>query len=232
MSRYAELKQKAWECNLELPRRKLVMYTFGNASAIDRNRGVFAIKPSGVDYGALKPEDMVVVDLDNRIVEGTLRFSSDTKTHAVLYRNFLEIGGVVHTHSSFCTAWAQAMLPIPVLGTTHADHLPVAIPCTKILDDEAIHGDYEEETGNQIVKTFRHLSYREIEMVLVACHGPFSWGKTPELAVYNSVIMEELAKMAYLTKRIRPDVRALKQILADKHYQRKHGKDATYGQVE
>jgi len=232
MSRFAELKQRAWECNRELPRRNLVVYTFGNASAIDRDQGVFAIKPSGVPYEILKPEDMVVVDLDNRIVEGTLRFSSDTKTHTVLYRNFQEIGGVVHTHSPFCTAWAQAILPIPILGTTHADHLNRSIPCTRIMDDAAIQGDYEVETGNRIVETFRHFSYQEVEMVLVACHGPFSWGKTPEKAVYNSVIMEELAKMAYLTKRIKPNVRALKRSIVDRHYRRKHGKDATYGQGE
>jgi len=231
MGQFEDLKRKAWEANLELPRHGLVLYTFGNASAIDRELGVFAIKPSGVPYERLKPEDMVVVDLDNRVIEGALRYSSDTQTHSVLYRNFPEIGGVVHTHSTYCTAWAQAVRPIPILGTTHADHCVRDIPCTRIMGDAAIRKDYEEETGNQIVETFRRISYLEVEMVLVACHGPFTWGRTPEKAVYNSVVMEELAKIAALTVRIRPGVPRLKRTLIRKHYLRKHGKDATYGQI-
>ena len=219
-----------FEANLELPRRGLVVYTFGNISAVDRDLGVFAIKPSGVEYPALKPSDIVVVDLEGRVVDGKLRPSSDTKTHAVLYRRFEKIGSVAHTHSTYATAWAQAMKSIPVLGTTHADHLAADIPCTRVMSREAIAGDYEEETGNQIVDAFRSLSYEEVEMVLVACHGPFTWGGTPEKAVYNSVILEELAKMASLTLGINTRTPKLKKSLVDRHYRRKHGKDAYYGQ--
>jgi L-ribulose-5-phosphate 4-epimerase len=230
MSSYKELKDQAWECNMELPRRNLVVYTFGNVSALDRAKGVFAIKPSGVPYEELKPEQMVVVDLDCRVVEGNLRYSSDTKTHAVLYRNFSDIGGVVHTHSPYCVAWAQAMKPVPIFGTTHADHLPVAIPCTEVMDDEKIKGDYEEETGNMIRETFKNLPYKEVEMVLVACHGPFTWGTTASKAVYNSAVAEELAKMALWTISINPQTPQLKQSIIKKHYERKHGKNAYYGQ--
>jgi len=230
MSSYRELKDRAYAANMELPRRGLVTYTFGNASAIDRSRGVVAIKPSGIAYEQLKPVDMVIVDLDNRIVEGRFKPSCDTKTHLVVYRAFPGIGGFVHTHSTYATAWAQAMKPIPILGTTHADHQPTDIPCTKPLSDAAIAGDYEVGTGNQIVQRFKSLSYEEVEMVLVACHGAFTWGKTPEKAVYNSVILEELARMAMATVQINPEVRRLKKSLIDKHYQRKHGKDAYYGQ--
>lgn len=230
MSSFKELKDRAWECNMELPRRNLVIYTFGNVSALDRRRGVFAIKPSGVPYEELKADQMVVVDLDCKVVEGTMRYSSDTKTHAVLYRNFLEINGVVHTHSPYCVAWAQAMKPVPIFGTTHADHLTMAIPCTRPMDDEKIKGDYEEETGNMITGLFKNLSYKEVEMVLVACHGPFAWGKTPEKAVYNSAVAEELSKMALWTISIDRDTPQLKQTLINKHYERKHGKNAYYGQ--
>jgi L-ribulose-5-phosphate 4-epimerase len=230
MGRYDELKQKAWEANMALPKHGLVFFTFGNASAMDRNEGIFAIKPSGVPYDVLRPEDMVVVDLDNKTVEGSLRFSSDTKTHSMLYRHFPEIGGVVHTHSTYCTAWAQAVKPIPILGTTHADHAAGDIPCTEVMADAAVKRDYEEETGLQILRVFKNRPYLETEMVLVACHGPFTWGRTPEKAVYNSVVMEELAKMALLTRRIRPNAPRLKRTLIQKHYLRKHGRDATYGQ--
>jgi L-ribulose-5-phosphate 4-epimerase len=227
---FSTLKRTAFEANLELPRRGLVLYTFGNVSVLDRGRGVFAIKPSGVSYDALKPDHMVVVDLDNRVVDGTLRPSSDTKTHTVLYRNFTGIASVVHTHSTYATAWAQAMRPVPVLGTTHADHLAVDIPCTKVMSETAVRGDYEEETGLQIVEAFRRLSHEEVEMVLVACHGPFTWGKTPDKAVYNSVVLEELAKMAFLTIGINPKVPRLKKSLVNRHFLRKHGKNAYYGQ--
>lgn len=230
MSSYRELRERAWLCNMELPKRNLVVYTFGNVSAIDRVKGVFAIKPSGVPYEKLTVEDMVVVDLDNKVVEGNLRYSSDTKTHTVLYRNFPEIGGVVHTHSTYSVAWAQAVRPIPIYGTTHADHLTIDIPCTDIIDNDAILRDYEEETGNLIVKTFENLSYKEVQMVLVACHGPFTWGKTPEKAVYNSVVLEEIARMAMFTERINQDVNKLKQNIINKHYERKHGKNSYYGQ--
>jgi len=232
MSPYKELKRLAYEANLSLVENKLVVYTFGNASVCDRDRGVFAIKPSGVPYESLRPKDMVVIDLENRIVEGKLRPSSDTKTHLVLYQHFSKIGSVVHTHSPYAVAWAQAMKPIPILGTTHADHLPTDIPCTKKMSPKAIQGDYELETGKLIVETFKNkkLSYEEIEMVLVARHGPFTWGKTAEKAVYNSVMLEMLAKMAYLTLCIHPKVPLLEKVLIEKHFYRKHGKDAYYGQ--
>lgn len=232
MSTFQELKEIVYLSNMELPKHKLVTYTFGNVSAMDRGRGVFAIKPSGVPYENLKPEDMVVVGLDNTIVEGKLRPSSDTKTHAVLYNHFSEISGIVHTHSTYAVAWAQSLRPLPILGTTHADHLTEDVPCTEIMSDEMIQGEYEVETGNLIIQTFKDLSYKEIEMVLVASHGPFTWGKTPEKAVYNSVILEELAKMAVLTLQINTDTPRLKKTLIDKHYQRKHGEKAYYGQHE
>jgi len=231
MSKYKELKEQAWLCNMELPKRGLVIYTFGNVSAADRAMGVFAIKPSGVPYEELKAEDMVVVDFENKIVEGSLRYSSDTKTHTVLYNNFADINGVVHTHSTYSVAWAQAALPIPIFGTTHADHCAGDIPCTDFMSDEAIKGDYEIETGNQIVQTFKSISYIETEMVLVAGHGPFTWGVTPEKAVYNSAVLEELAKMAFITRSINSNTPRLKEALVDKHYQRKHGKNAYYGQA-
>jgi L-ribulose-5-phosphate 4-epimerase len=230
MSKYKELKQKAWESNMELPRRNLVIYTFGNVSAYDPDKGVFAIKPSGVPYEELRPEQMVVVDLDYKVVEGRLRYSSDTKTHAVLYRNFAGIGGIVHTHSPYCVAWAQAKKPVPIFGTTHADHLAQDIPCTPVMRDSQIKGDYEEETGKLICKTFKNISYKEIEMVLVACHGSFTWGKTSEKAVYNAAVAEELAKMALFTISIDSKTTRLKTTLIEKHYQRKHGKNAYYGQ--
>jgi L-ribulose-5-phosphate 4-epimerase len=230
MSAISDLKEIAWKCNMDLPRNNLVLHTFGNASAIDRKLGYVAIKPSGIPYSELKAKDMVVVDLDNAVVEGALRPSSDTKTHTLLYKSFPEIGGVVHTHSTYATAWAQAMKPIPVLGTTHADHLPEDIPCTEAMDDKMIQGDYEIETGNQILKVFKKRSYLETSMVLVACHGPFAWGETPEKAVYNSVMLEELAKMAYLTLQINPRTKRLKKSLIQKHHQRKHGPNSYYGQ--
>ncbi|MBN1782454.1 L-ribulose-5-phosphate 4-epimerase [bacterium] len=230
MSKFRTLKEEAWEANMELPRKGMVIYTFGNVSALDRERGVFAIKPSGVPYEELNAGDMVVVDLDNRIVEGKLNPSSDTRTHTVLYTHFPDIGGVVHTHSSFATAWAQAARPIPVYGTTHADHLPIDIPCTPFMTNAAIQGDYEEETGKQICDIFRGLDPAEVRMVLVAGHGPFTWDQTAAKAVYQAVILEELARMAILTEQINPNAGRLKQELIDKHYQRKHGKNAYYGQ--
>jgi L-ribulose-5-phosphate 4-epimerase len=230
MSEYDELKKLSYEANMELPGRGVVIYSFGNVSAIDRDKGVFAIKPSGVPYNELKPDDMVIVDMENNVVQGRLRPSSDTKTHTVLYRNFPEIGGVCHTHSTYAVAWAQAVKSIPVFGTTHADHLAREIPCTDVMSDKMIERDYEEETGNQIVQMFNNLSYEEIQMVLVACHGPFTWGKTAEEAVYNSVILEELAKMALFTLNINPKTPELKRTLIDKHFLRKHGENAYYGQ--
>jgi len=217
---------------MEIPREELAIVTFGNVSGIDRAAGVVAIKPSGVPYHRLKAEDIVIVDLDNALVEGSMRPSSDTKTHTLLYKSFPTIGGVCHTHSTYAVAWAQAIRPIPNLGTTHADHLTASVPVTEVMSDERIRRDYELETGNQILDLFGDgkLSYEEVEMVLVACHGPFTWGKDPAKAIYNSIVLEEIAKMAYLTLQINPSATTIKQSLIDKHYFRKHGKDAYYGQ--
>lgn len=230
MQPYKTIREKAFECNRQIPDLGLAIYTFGNVSAFDLDLGVLAIKPSGVLYGDLSPESMVVVDLDNKVVDGTLRPSSDTRTHVVLYRSFEGIGGVVHTHSTYAVAWAQAMRPIPIYGTTHADHVAGEVPCTAVMGDDKIKGDYETETGNQIVGAFEGISHREVEMVLVACHGPFTWGRTPEKALYNSAVLEEIAKMALWTERINPKVPQLKETLIRKHYQRKHGTGAYYGQ--
>ena len=227
---FKELKEIAYEANMELPKRGLVIYTFGNVSAYDAEKGVFAIKPSGVPYDNLKPDDMVIVNLNNEVVEGNLRPSSDTSTHSYLYRIFPGIKGITHTHSTYAVAWAQSHMPIPIFGTTHADHLAVDVPCTHIMSDEAIKGDYETETGRQIEQVFTDLNYKEIEMILVAGHGPFTWGKTAEKAVYNSAVLEELAKMALLTLEINPRTDRLKNTLIQKHYLRKHGKNAYYGQ--
>ncbi|MEX0720236.1 MAG: L-ribulose-5-phosphate 4-epimerase [Balneolaceae bacterium] len=232
MSDFKELKQTAYECNMQLAELDLVLFTFGNASAVDRDRKIFAIKPSGVPYKSLKPLDMVIIDFDAKVVEGEMRPSSDTKTHAVLYKHWENIGGIVHTHSTYGTAWAQTQQDIPILGTTHADHLTTDIPCAPVMSDEMIEGNYEEQTGHQILKTFkdRGLSHEEVQMILVANHAPFTWGKTPEQAVYNSAVLEEVAKMAFLTLQVRPDAPRLKETLIKKHWDRKHGKDAYYGQ--
>jgi L-ribulose-5-phosphate 4-epimerase len=231
MNGYRELREIAWQCNMDLPKLRLAVHTFGNASAVDRGRGVIAIKPSGVPYDELRPEMMVVVALDNRVVEGTLRPSSDTRTHTLLYRRFEKIGGVVHTHSPYAVAWAQAGRPVPILGTTHADHLPGDIPCTKRMTGRMIRGDYEEETANLILGTFARKSYEAVPMVLVAGHAPFAWGATPEKAVYHSLMLEEISKMAYLTLQINPRALRLGRALIAKHYQRKHGPDSYYGQT-
>lgn len=230
MGSIKELKERVFKANLELDKHDLVVYTFGNVSGIDREKGVVAIKPSGVSYEELTADMIVIVDLDNNIVDGDLRPSSDTKTHLVLYKHFPEIGGVVHTHSPFATSWAQSRKPIPCLGTTHADYIPGEIPCTDIMSDEQIKRDYEMETGNQIIETFKNYDYRTTPMVIIASHGPFTWGVSPEKAVYHSVILEYLAKMALNTLTINPDIPPVKNTLIDKHFQRKHGKDAYYGQ--
>jgi len=229
---YTYLKELVYEANMEIPKEELAIVTFGNVSGIDRAAGVVAIKPSGVPYRILRVEDIVIVDLDNVLVEGRMRPSSDTKTHTLLYKSFPTIGGVCHTHSTYAVAWAQANRAIPNLGTTHADHLVAPIPVTEVMSDEMIRNDYEHETGNQILDLFKKegLSPEEVEMVLVACHGPFTWGKDPAKAVYNAVVLEEIAKMAYLTLQINPSCPAIKQTLVDKHFFRKHGKDAYYGQ--
>ena len=227
---YREVKQAAWEANMELHRRGLVLYTWGNVSQIDRERGVFAIKPSGVAYEKLQPDDMVVVDLDNVIVEGDLKPSSDTRTHTHLYRHFEAVGGITHTHSTYATAWAQAQLPIPCFGTTHADYAYGEIPCTAVMRNEQIERDYEEETGVQITEAFADRNPLETPMVIVAGHAPFTWGKDAAESVYHAVVLEEIARRAFLTRTIDPDRGPLKQEIVDKHYLRKHGKDAYYGQ--
>ena len=224
------LKERVCKANLELLQTGLVIHTFGNVSGIDREEGIVAIKPSGVSYEELTPEAMVLVNLDGNVVGGDLNPSSDTKTHLVLYQNFPKIGGVVHTHSPYAVAWAQARRAIPCLGTTHADYSPVEIPCTAMISDEAIEEDYERETGNLIVDTFKHYSYNLTPMVLIASHGPFTWGATPEEAVHHSVTLEYLAKMALHTLFLNPNISPVKQSLVNKHFKRKHGKDAYYGQ--
>lgn len=227
---HSELKRQAWQANMEVPRRGLAIYTFGNVSAYDAQRAVFAIKPSGVAYDVLTADDMVVVDLEGAIVEGKLRPSSDTKTHVALYRAFQGIGGIVHTHSTYATAWAQACLPIPIFGTTHADHLAEDVPCTELMSAEAVERDYEAETGTQIIDCFRNRDPHRTPMVLVAGHAPFTWGKTAEKAVYHAVVLEELAKMAHATRTIEPRTKRLPDHLIRKHFERKHGKRAYYGQ--
>ena len=232
MSKYEAIKRDAYRQNMQLPQLGLVLFTFGNVSVADHESGVFAIKPSGVAYSDLAPEKMVIVDFDGNIVEGDLRPSSDTKTHAVLYKHWPAIGGIVHTHSTYATAWAQSQRDIPIYGTTHADHLTTDIPCAPPMTDEMIAGDYEYETGFQILNHFdRHgLDYREIEMVLVGNHAPFTWGKTGEKAIYNSAVLEYVAKMAALTEGINPNAPRLKDALIKKHYERKHGPDSYYRQ--
>ena len=232
MSRYNDIRQEAYEANMQLPKLGLVLFTFGNVSAVDRKEGVFAIKPSGVPYEDLTPEKMVIVDFDANVVKGKLRPSSDTKTHAVLYKHWENIGGIVHTHSTYATAWAQAQRDIPIFGTTHADHNTVNIPCAPPMHDDMITGDYEYQTGFQIMNCFKEkgLSYEEVEMILVGNHAPFTWGKTPAKAVYNSAVLETIAQMALLTEQINANAARLKDALIRKHYDRKHGEGSYYGQ--
>ena len=230
---YRELRELCFQLNLRLASSGLVKQTFGNVSIVDRERGVMAIKPSGVPYSELKAEDIPVIALETgEVVDGTTRPSSDTETHRVLYLAFPGIGGVVHTHSTFATAWAQAARDVPLYGTTHADSMNVPIPCTDFMEDARIEGDYEVETGNQITGTFsgRKLDPDEVQMVLVAGHGPFAWGKDGAAALDHAELLEELCKMAYLTETIRPGVPPLKASLVRKHYERKHGAHAYYGQ--
>jgi L-ribulose-5-phosphate 4-epimerase len=227
---FLELKREVYEANMELHRRNLVVYTWGNVSQIDRAKAVIAIKPSGVAYEKMTVDDIVIVDLENNIVEGKMRPSSDTKTHTHLYRHFDSIGGVTHTHSTYATAWAQTQQAIPCFGTTHADYAYGEIPCTAVMTDQQIERDYEEETGVQITDCFKSRNPKEVPMVIVAGHAPFTWGKNAAEAVYHAVILEEIARMAYLTKTLQPTTSALKQTLVDKHYLRKHGKNAYYGQ--
>lgn len=237
MSKYSELKRLAYEANMQIPAQHLALYTWGNVSAFDKDAAVFAIKPSGVPYPELSAESMVVVDVEGNIVEGKLRPSSDTPTHAVLYKEFAlndgaKIGGIIHTHSTFAVSWAQAVREIPLFGTTHADHIQTAVPCTPYLSREAVQNDYEKETGNLIVKHFREckLNPEEVTMVLVGGHGPFAWGSTAEKSVYNAAVLEEVAHMALNTLQIRAEQNPLPDYIIEKHYSRKHGPNAYYGQ--
>ena len=227
-----ELKQKVYEANMELPRRKLITYTWGNVSGIDREKGLFVITPSGVDYEDLKPEHMVVMDLQGNKVEGDLNPSSDTKTHLALYNAFPQLGGIVHTHSPYATAWAQARMDIPCYGTTHADYFRGAVPCCRELAEEEILGDYEANTGHVIVETFQALGLDPVYMpaVLCASHGCFTWGRDAQQAVYHAVVLEEVAKMALLTRQLQPQTPPASQAIQDKHFLRKHGPNAYYGQ--
>ena len=227
-----ELKEKVFKANLLLPQNSLVLFTWGNVSAIDRTTGLIVIKPSGVEYNNMKAEDMVVVDLEGNVVEGNLNPSSDTATHIELYKEYENIGGIVHTHSSWATIWAQSGRDITAYGTTHADYFYGDIPCTRRLTEEEITRDYETETGKVIIETIEARKIKAIEVpgIVVASHGPFTWGKTPEEAVYNAVVLEEVAKMAYYTSSINPRIRQADKYLQDKHYLRKHGANAYYGQ--
>lgn len=251
MSEYSSLKEEAWAANMEIPVRGLALYTWGNVSAYDPAKAVFAIKPSGVPYPDLKSENMVVVDLEGKVVEGKLNPSSDTPTHMVLYREFCRVGkaeirGIIHTHSTYAVSWAQAGRSIPLFGTTHADHIQTSVPCTPYLSRESVERDYERETGDLIVETFRKgltgpadskrikkgnaLSPEEVSMVLVGGHGPFAWGSNAAKAVYNGAVLEEIARMAFLTIQINPLAPLLPDYIVNKHYQRKHGPNAYYGQ--
>ncbi|AWO75878.1 L-ribulose-5-phosphate 4-epimerase [Geobacillus thermoleovorans] len=225
-----ELKRAVLEANLQLPQYRLVTFTWGNVSGIDRERGLVVIKPSGVAYDKLTIDDMVVVDLNGNVVEGGLKPSSDTPTHLWLYKQFPEIGGIVHTHSAWATVWAQAGKGIPALGTTHADYFYGEIPCTRPMTNEEIQGAYELETGKVITETFRFLDPLQMPGVLVHGHGPFAWGKDPANAVHNAVVLEEVAKMAARTFMLNPDAQPISQTLLDRHYLRKHGANAYYGQ--
>jgi L-ribulose-5-phosphate 4-epimerase len=229
---YDHIKEEAYNANLQLPKLGLVLFTFGNVSAADRSLGLFAIKPSGIPYDELSPKKMVVVDFEGNLVEGRFRPSSDTKTHALLYKHWENISGISHTHSTYATAWAQAQRDIPIFGTTHADHNTVDIPCAPPMEDLMIEGDYEYQTGFQILNCFRDrmLDYNEVQMVLVGNHAPFTWGKTADKAVYNSAVLETIAQMALLTEQINSVAPRLKDSLIKKHYDRKHGENAYYGQ--
>ena len=227
-----ELKKSVYLANLKLVKENLIIFTFGNISGIDRERGIIAIKPSGVDYDKLTKEDIVLVNLNGEVIDGSLRPSSDTKTHLELYKAFVEIGGVAHTHSRYATVFAQAHLPIKCFGTTHADYFYRDIPCSKLISDEAIKRDYEKETGKLIIETFttKKLDYNHIKACLVASHGPFTWGSNADEAVYMSIILEEVARQNFYTQLLNPSIKSIKKTLLSKHYQRKHGKNAYYGQ--
>lgn len=224
-----ELKKQVFEANLDLVKYGLVIFTWGNVSGIDREKGLIVIKPSGVSYDNMTSDDMVVVDLDGNVVEGKYKPSSDTPTHIVLYKKFDKIGGVVHTHSEWATSWAQAGIPIPALGTTHADYFFGPIPCTRKLTKKEVEEKYEEETGNVIVETFKEIDPLAVPAVIINGHGPFTWGTDAHNAVHNAVVLEEVAKMAHHTLTLNK-VKGIDQYLLDKHYYRKHGPGAYYGQ--
>ena len=232
MGKYKRIREESYEANMQLPKLGLVLFTFGNVSAVDRDLGVFAIKPSGVPYEELSPKKMVIVDFEANVIDGKLNPSSDTKTHALLYKHWEKIGGISHTHSLYATSWAQSQRDIPIFGTTHADHNTVNIPCAAPMSDEMIQGNYEYETGFQIMNCFteRGLDYEEVEMILVGNHAPFTWGKTAAKAVYNSAVLENVANMALLTEQINRNAPTLKDALIKKHWERKHGPDSYYGQ--
>lgn len=229
---YKNIKEACYQANMQLPKLGLVLFTFGNVSVADRGKRIFAIKPSGVPYEELAPDKMVIVDFESNVVEGSLRPSSDTKTHAVLYKHWDKIGSIVHTHSTYATAWAQSLRDIPIYGTTHADHTTVDIPCAPPMDDKMIGGNYEYETGFQIINCYKNkgLNYEEVEMMIVGNHAPFVWGKNADKAVYNAAVLESVAQMAWLTEQINPQAPRLKEALIKKHYERKHGPDSYYGQ--
>ena len=227
-----ELKKEVCEANLLLPQYGLITFTWGNVSQICRQENLIVIKPSGVSYEEMKPEDMVIVDLDGNVVEGNLRPSSDTKTHLELYKAFPEVGGIVHTHSRWATSFAQAGIPLTALGTTHADTFFGDVPCTRLLTKEEIAGDYEKETGTVIIESFKDLDPMAIPGVLVHSHGPFTWGKDGKEAVHNSVVLEEVAFMAYHAMQLNPELTRIPQEILDKHYYRKHGAGAYYGQTK
>jgi len=232
MSAYNHIKEHALAANRQLPQSGLVRFTFGNVSAADSQKGVFAIKPSGVPYHELLLHHMVIVDFDGQVVEGKFRPSSDTPTHAALYHSWPQLGGICHTHSKYATAWAQARKPIPLMGTTHADYLPADVPCIPFLEDELIRSAYEKETGNLIAAHFaaHHLEPTEVSMVLLPGHGPFTWGKDAAEALYHSEVLEYIAELALLTLQVTAGPRRLKPALINKHFKRKHGPDAYYGQ--
>ena len=224
-----QLKEQVCEANLELVKHNLVVFTWGNVSGIDRSSGMVVIKPSGVSYDNMKPKDMVVMNLYGQVVEGDLKPSSDTQTHLILYRQFLNIGGVVHTHSEWATSWAQAGKSIPAIGTTHADYFYGEIPCTRKMTEEEIKGEYELETGKVIIETFKDINPDQVPGVLVNNHGPFNWGTNAHNAVHNAVVMEEVAKMTFRSLQLNPGT-TMDQVLLDKHFLRKHGANAYYGQ--
>lgn len=227
-----QLKKTVCKANLELKKQNLVILSFGNVSGIDRKKGVIAIKPSGVSYDKLTPEKIVLLDLQGNVIEGKLRPSSDTLTHLELYRSFSAIGGICHTHSTYATMWAQACREIPPLGTTAADCFYGMVPVTDVMTDSEIKNDYELNTGKIIVKRFKNIDPLDMPAVLVACHGPFTWGESPEKAVENAVVLENTAKLAFGTLLLNPDVKPISKFLLDKHFFRKHGKGAYYGQRE